>query len=58
MIFLSLFTAIFVLKEYIDGHFRSMEAMRTYVGQSGLFTPLILTAIQTLQVVLPVLPDF
>ena len=56
--FLLLLTALFILKGYLDGHFQSMESMRAYVGNFGLFAPLILIVIQALQVVLPVLPGF
>ncbi len=58
MIFLLLLTGIFLLKGYFDGHFRTMETFRDYVGSFGVFAPLILTVIQALQVVLPVLPGF
>lgn len=58
LVFLLLLTALFILKGYLDGHFRSIESMRAYVGKFGLFAPLILIVIQALQVVLPVLPGF
>ena len=58
LVFLLLLTALFILKGYLDGHFRSIESMRDYVGKFGLFAPLILIVIQALQVVLPVLPGF
>lgn len=58
LVFLLLLTALFILKGYLDGHFRSLESMRAYVGKFGLFAPLILIVIQALQVVLPVLPGF
>lgn len=58
LVFLLLLTALFILKGYLDGHFRSIESMRAYVGEFGLFAPLILIVIQALQVVLPVLPGF
>lgn len=57
-VFLLLFSALFLLKGYLDGHFQSMEAMRTYIGRFGLFAPVILIVIQALQVILPVLPGF
>lgn len=58
LIFLLLLTGIFLLRGYLDGNFRSIETLRAYVGRFGLFAPLVLTAIQALQVVLPVLPGF
>ena len=57
-VFLLLFSALFLLKGYLDGHFQSMESMRAYIGKFGLFAPVILIVIQALQVVLPVLPGF
>lgn len=58
LVFLLLLTAIFLLKGYFDGHFRTMESFRAYVESFGVFAPLILVVIQALQVVLPVLPGF
>ncbi|MGO5023134.1 TVP38/TMEM64 family protein [Lawsonibacter sp. LCP25S3_G6] len=60
-VFLVLLLAVCMLvlfKGYLDGHFRSMESLRAYVGSFGLFAPLVLTVIQAIQVVLPVLPGF
>ena len=58
LLFLLLLTALFLLKGYFDGHFRSMDSFRAYVESFGIFAPLILVVIQALQVVLPVLPGF
>lgn len=58
LVFLLLLTGAFLFKGYLDGHFRSMEALRAYVGSFGVMAPLVLVAIQALQVVLPVLPGF
>lgn len=58
LVFLLLLTGAFLFKGYLDGHFRSMEALRAYVGSFGVMAPLVLAAIQALQVVLPVLPGF
>lgn len=50
--------ALFLLKGWANGSFRSMDSLRQYIGSYGLFAPVILTMIQALQVVLPVLPGF
>lgn len=47
-----------ILKAYIDGRFDSVETLRKYIEGFGLAAPLILTALQAVQVVLPVLPGF
>lgn len=61
-------TAIFLLiclafcallvKAYLDGKFDSVETLQTYVAGFGMLAPLVLTAIQAAQVVMPVLPGF
>lgn len=48
----------FVFQGYVGGHFQSVESLRAYVAQFGTFGPLVLTMIQALQVVVPVLPGF
>lgn len=58
LIFLLLLTSLFVIKGWLEGHFHSMETMRTYIETFGIFGPLILVIIQALQVILPVLPGF
>lgn len=50
--------AAFLIKGYLDGHFRSVQTMRMYVSGFGFFAPLVLTLIQMLQVIVPVLPGF
>ena len=56
---LLLAVAAFVLiKGWIDGHYESPEAFRSYIDSFGVWGPIILTLIQLLQVVLPVLPGF
>lgn len=47
-----------MLKAYFDGKFNSVESLQEYVSGFGIFAPLILTIIQALQVVIPVLPGF
>ena len=58
LVFLMLLSAVFVGKAWLGGHFQSMEALRSYLESYGGWGPLILTMIQALQVVLPVLPGF
>ena len=41
-----------------QGHFESVESLQSYVSSFGLLGPVVLTAIQALQVILPVLPGF
>lgn len=49
---------IFVLIGWYGGHFESIDTLRSYVASFGIWGPLILTLIQLMQVVLPVLPGF
>ena len=49
-------SALFVAKGRMDGHFSSIDSMREYVNSYGLFRPVLLTLIQVVQVVLPVVP--
>lgn len=58
LVFLLLLSAVFVGKAWVGGHFKSMDALRAYLESYGGWGPLILTMIQALQVVLPVLPGF
>lgn len=58
LVFLLLLAGFFLFRGYFKGHFRSEDALRAYLASFGLFAPLILVAIQALQVVLPVLPGF
>ncbi len=55
---LLLFCAAFLLKAWKDGHFSSVQDFQGYVSSFGVLAPLILTLIQALQVVIPVLPGF
>lgn len=57
-VLLILLTGIFLLKGWLEGHFSSAESLRAYIGAFGVFAPVVLTLIQALQVVLPVLPGF
>lgn len=56
LVILLLLTGVFVVKGYFEGHFRSVGSMRAYMNTFGMFAPFVLTLIQALQVVLPVLP--
>lgn len=51
-------SAAFLLWGWLTGRFSSVEGMREYIGAFGLLGPVVLTVIQALQVVLPVLPGF
>lgn len=52
------FISAFMIKAYLDGKFDSVESLREYISGFGIFAPLILTLIQALQVVIPILPGF
>ena len=46
------------IKAYFDGKFDSVESLREYVRGFGAFAPAVLTLIQAMQVIFPVLPGF
>ena len=48
----------FILYGWIGGHFETADSFQKYVESFGLWGPVVLTLIQALQVVLPVLPGF
>ena len=50
--------AVFLAIGFFRGHFGSVEALRAYIGSFGPFAPLMLTAIQTMQAFLPIIPSF
>lgn len=58
LVFLLLLSLLFVGKAWSAGHFQSKEALRAYLKTYGGLGPVVLTLIQALQVVLPVLPGF
>lgn len=58
LVLLLLFSLLFLVRGWAAGNFDSVESMREYIGSYGVFGPFILTLIQALQVVLPVLPGF
>lgn len=49
---------VLLVVAYFQGHFESEEAMRAYVDSFGIWGWIVLTVIQALQVVLPILPGF
>lgn len=51
-------SAFVLVDGWVGGHFDSIDTLRTYIASYGMWGPLILTLIQALQVVLPVLPGF
>ena len=51
-------SCFFLLKGWYDGHFNSIDSLRSYVASFGIWAPIILTLIQMMQVILPVLPGF
>jgi len=51
--------SVFVLlRGWLGGSFDSFESLRDYIGSFGMWGPVVLTMIQALQVVIPVLPGF
>ena len=49
---------VILIKAYREGKFDSAETMQEYIAGFGIMAPVMLTAIQAAQVVLPVLPGF
>ncbi|MGM9947833.1 TVP38/TMEM64 family protein [Floccifex sp.] len=47
-----------VLKGWIDGKFSTIQTLKTYILEYGMFGPIVLTILQMMQVILPVLPGF
>ncbi len=58
IIIFCLFLIGMMVKAYFDGNFDSVETLQEYIKGFGLFGPIILTIIQALQVILPILPGF
>ena len=58
LVILLVLSGLFLLRGYLDGHFQSIESFRIYIGSFGLLAPVVLTIIQAIQVILPVLPGF
>lgn len=55
---LLLVATVFVAIGFFRGHFGSAESMEAYISSCGPFAPLLLTAIQTMQGFLPIIPSF
>ena len=51
-------SAVFMILGWVGGHFDSVDTFREYVVSFGIWGPVVLTLIQMLQVILPVLPGF
>ncbi len=58
LVALVLFFLIVLIKAYFEGKFDSVAALQEYIGGFGVFGPLFLTALQAIQVVIPILPGF
>lgn len=58
LVFLLLFSVLFLVRGWAEGRFGSVDSLREYIEGFGLYGPAILTLIQALQVVLPVMPGF
>ena len=48
----------FVIDGWVGGHFDSYPSFRAYVSSFGIWAPIVLSIIQCLQVILPVLPGW
>lgn len=55
---LLLLSMVFMIHGWTSGNFESVESLRSYLNGFGIMGPAVLTLIQALQVVLPVLPGF
>ncbi|MCQ2431347.1 MAG: VTT domain-containing protein [Clostridia bacterium] len=53
-----LLLAAFLLRRFEAGKLDSMDALQDYVLSFGLLAPIVLTVLQAVQVVIPVLPGF
>lgn len=53
-----LILVVFLAKAYLGGRFDSVDTLAEYVRNFGGFAPVILAAIQAMQVIVPVLPGF
>lgn len=58
LIFLLLLLILFCVNGYWNGHFSSAEQFQAYMKTFGIFAPVILTVIQAIQVIIPVLPGW
>ena len=51
-------SAYVLIKGWIGGYFESVETLRAYIASYGMWGPVVLTLLQGIQVVFPVLPGF
>lgn len=58
LIILLLALAAFCMRGYLSGNFSSAENFQAYMKSFGIFAPAVLTVIQAIQVILPVLPGW
>jgi uncharacterized membrane protein YdjX (TVP38/TMEM64 family) len=58
LLLLILIAGVFLLRGWMEGHFASEDSLRAYIHAFGYLGPVVLTLIQMLQVILPVLPGF
>ena len=58
LIFLLLLLILFCVYGYWSGYFSSAKQLQAYMKRFGVFAPLILTIIQAIQVIIPILPGW
>lgn len=58
LVLLIAYIFIILFKAYLDGEFKSVDALQNYIQRYGALGPLMLVFIQAAQVVIPVLPGF
>ena len=58
LIFLLLLLILFCVHGYWSGYFSSAKQLQAYMKRFGVFAPLILTIIQAIQVIIPILPGW
>lgn len=58
LIFLLMLLILFCVQGYLGGHFSSAEQLQAHMKRFGVFAPVILTVIQAIQVIIPVLPGW
>lgn len=51
-------SCIVVIKGWLDGNFSTLESFRAYIAAYGVWGPMILILLQTIQVIIPVIPSF
>lgn len=53
---LSIFLVLFFVKAAMDGHFETIETFQAFIRSYGIIAPFIFIFIQTIQVVIPIIP--